>query len=94
MGTSEVYCDPQLPVNQSPERDYDTVTSPAPMVPKEVPAAMLYFPFLCFLVATSVVGRGCSQPAHHMQEIFSEDGLSFTWDSLHKPLQCRAQMPA
>lgn len=64
MGTSEAYCDPQLPVNQSLERDYDTVTSPAPMVPKEVPAAMLYFPFLCLLFALSVVGMQPASSSH------------------------------
>lgn len=53
----------------------------------------LYFPFFCLLFATSVVGRGCSQPAHGMQQLFSEDELSFTWDSLQKALPCRAQMP-
>lgn len=89
VGTPEAYSDPQLhePITREGSR---CSHFPASMVHEELPAAPLNFPCFCLLFATTVVGRGgSSQPMARR----SEDELSFPWDSLHKPLQCRAQVP-
>lgn len=76
VGTSQVFCAPQLHEPVTREGSWYS-HFPASVVHQEVPTALLHFPFSCLLFATSVLGGGCSQPAHGVQQICSEDELSF-----------------
>lgn len=87
VGTSEACCDTQLCDPVTREGLWDS-HFPASMGHKEAPAAIfsLFLPSLCHVSG----GRGCSQPAHGMQQICSADELSFLWVSLHS--LCKAEL--